>query len=73
MIQTVPRLVGGRTPLARLQQFAGRVYGPMLARGLAAWFGNAGNYWGHNAVIRTQAFASSAGLPSCRGASPSAG
>lgn len=73
LIQTVPRLVGARTPLARLQQFAGRVYGPMLARGIASWFGNAGNYWGHNAVIRTEAFASSAGLPTLPGRKPFGG
>ena len=57
LIQTVPRLINGRTTLARLQQFASRVYGPLLARGLRVWFGDAGNYWGHNAIIRTEAFA----------------
>jgi membrane glycosyltransferase len=73
LIQTVPRLIGGRTPLARLQQFAGRVYGPVLARGLGAWFGNAGNYWGHNAIIRTEAFAACAGLPTLPGRKPFGG
>ncbi len=73
LIQTVPRLIGARTPLARMQQFAGRVYGPMLARGLAAWFGDAGNYWGHNAIMRTAAFAASAGLPELAGRKPFGG
>lgn len=63
IIQTSPRLINGETPLARLQQFANRVYGPLNARGLATWFGDAGNYWGHNAIIRTSAFAAAAGLP----------
>lgn len=73
MIQTAPALIGGRTPLARLQQFAGRVYGPMLTRGLAAWFGDAGNYWGHNAILRTQAVAAAAGLPILPGGQPFGG
>ncbi len=73
LIQTVPRLVGARTPLARLQQFAGRVYGPALARGIAVWFGDAGNYWGHNAVLRTEAFAACAGLPVLPGKQPFGG
>ena len=38
-----------------------------LAEGLARWTGREGNYWGHNAIIRTQAFAASAGLPHVRG------
>ena len=54
ILQTSPRLIGGVTPLGRVQQFAARIYGPVLIRGLRAWFGNAGNYWGHNAMIRTK-------------------
>lgn len=73
LVQTAPALIGGRTPLARLQQFAGRVYGPMLSRGLANWFGDAGNYWGHNAIMRTAAVASSAGLPTLPGRQPFGG
>ncbi|PZQ49015.1 MAG: glucans biosynthesis glucosyltransferase MdoH [Rhodovulum sulfidophilum] len=73
LIQTVPRLVNGRTVLARAQQFATRVYGPLLARGLGVWFGNAGNYWGHNAIIRTEAFATAAGLPILEGRKPFGG
>ncbi|TPE50787.1 glucans biosynthesis glucosyltransferase MdoH [Amaricoccus solimangrovi] len=73
LIQTVPRLINGRTVLARAQQFAARVYGPLLARGLGVWFGNAGNYWGHNAIIRTEAFASAAGLPILPGRKPFGG
>ncbi|MFQ8430370.1 glucans biosynthesis glucosyltransferase MdoH [Amaricoccus sp. W119] len=73
LIQTVPCLINGRTVLARAQQFAARVYGPLLARGLGVWFGNAGNYWGHNAIIRTEAFASAAGLPILPGRKPFGG
>jgi membrane glycosyltransferase len=73
LLQTVPRLVGGRTLFARLQQFAGRVYGPIVARGICAWQGDDGNYWGHNAIIRTRAFAAAAGLPTLPGKKPFGG
>jgi membrane glycosyltransferase len=73
LLQTVPRLVGGRTLFARLQQFAGRVYGPIVARGMASWQGNDGNYWGHNAIIRVRAFAAAAGLPTLPGKKPFGG
>jgi membrane glycosyltransferase len=73
LLQTVPRLAGGRTLFARLQQFAGRVYGPVVARGIAAWQGDDGNYWGHNAIIRMRAFAAAAGLPLLPGKKPFGG
>src|SRR5262249_3693767 len=73
IIQTRPTIVGARTLFARMQQFAGRVYGPPIAYGLAWWFGAEGNYWGHNAVIRVEAFAAGAGLPPLRGPRPFGG
>ena len=73
LLQTVPRLVGGRTLFARLQQFAGRLYGPIVARGIASWQGDDGNYWGHNAIVRTRAFAEAAGLPTLPGKKPFGG
>jgi membrane glycosyltransferase len=73
LLQTVPRLAGGRTLFARLQQFAGRVYGPIVARGIASWQGDDGNYWGHNAIIRMRAFAAAAGLPVLPGKKPFGG
>lgn len=73
LLQTVPQLVGGRTLFARLQQFANRVYGPIMARGIASWQGDDGNYWGHNAIIRVRAFAAAAGLPSLPGKKPFGG
>ncbi len=57
ILQTAPQLIGARTFFGRLQQFAACVYGPVIARGLAAWSGDSGNYWGHNAIIRVAAFA----------------
>ena len=73
LLQTVPRLAGGKTLFARLQQFAGRVYGPIVARGIASWQGDDGNYWGHNAIVRVRAFASAAGLPALQGRKPFGG
>jgi membrane glycosyltransferase len=70
LIQTLPIITGGSTLFARMQQFAGRVYGPLIAEGIAWWHGGEGNYWGHNAIIRTAAFASAAGLPDLPGRKP---
>lgn len=63
LIQSFPRLYGAKTVFGRLQQFSARVYGAPLAEGLARWTGAEGNYWGHNAIIRSAAFAACAGLP----------
>ncbi len=73
LIQSLPVIVGGQTLFARMQQFAGRVYGPMIAHGIAWWHGADGNYWGHNAMIRTRAFAEAAGLPLLHGRKPFGG
>lgn len=73
LIQTLPVVVNGSTVFARMQQFAGRVYGPVLAYGNAWWHGTEGNYWGHNAIIRTAAFATHAGLPKLPGRKPFGG
>ncbi|WP_347139734.1 glucans biosynthesis glucosyltransferase MdoH [Paracoccus sp. SSK6] len=73
LIQTMPILVGGETIFARLTQFAGRVYGPMIARGVSAWSGDTGNFWGHNAIIRLPAFAQACGLPRLAGKPPFGG
>ncbi|MCA6115743.1 glucans biosynthesis glucosyltransferase MdoH [Bradyrhizobium sp. WSM 1738] len=73
LIQTLPIIVNARSLFARWQQFAGRLYGPMLAAGIAWWHGSEGNYWGHNAIIRIRAFAQYAGLPELRGRKPFGG
>lgn len=73
LIQTLPVIVNGTTLFARMQQFAGRIYGPLIAHGIARWHGTEGNYWGHNAIIRTQAFAEQAGLPVLPGRTPFGG
>ncbi len=73
LIQTVPKLIGGRTLLQKLMQFAANVYGPAAAAGMAFWSKDQGNYWGHNAIIRTRAFATAAGLPHLPGPPPFGG
>ena len=67
ILQTAPQLIGATTFFGRLQQFAACVYGPVITRGLAAWSGDSGNYWGHNAIIRVAAFAQNCGLPEAQG------
>jgi membrane glycosyltransferase len=73
ILQTAPQLIGARTLFGRLQQFAACAYGPVISRGLAAWSGDSGNYWGHNAIIRVQAFAQHCGLPKLSGRKPFGG
>jgi membrane glycosyltransferase len=73
ILQTAPQLIGGTTLFGRLQQFAACVYGPVITRGLAAWSGDSGNYWGHNAIIRVAAFAHYCGLPKLTGRKPFGG
>ena len=73
LVQTLPIVVNARTVFARLQQFSGRLYGPLIAVGIAWWHGSEGNYWGHNAIIRVRAFAQDAGLPDLKGRKPFGG
>jgi membrane glycosyltransferase len=73
ILQTAPLLIGAKTFFGRLQQFAACIYGPVITRGLAAWSGDTGNYWGHNAIIRVTAFAASCGLPELKGRKPFGG
>ncbi len=67
LIQTAPALIGADSLFARLQAFSNMAYGWLLAEGLALWSGDAGNFWGHNAIIRTRAFAAACGLPNLSG------
>jgi membrane glycosyltransferase len=73
MIQTVPSAVGRRSLFARIQQFASRVYGPMFAAGLHWWQLGDGQYWGHNTIVRVQAFMDHCGLPKLPGREPLGG
>jgi membrane glycosyltransferase len=73
IIQSLPLIINRNTLFARLQQFAAKIYGPVIATGLAVWSGRDGNYWGHNAIIRTRAFAAHCGMPTLKGKPPFGG
>ncbi|EQA97160.1 glucans biosynthesis glucosyltransferase MdoH [Sphingobium indicum] len=73
LIQTVPSIVGASTFFARWQQFASRLFGPISAAGMIWWSGSEGMFWGHNAILRTRAFAQSCGLPELPGRAPFGG
>jgi membrane glycosyltransferase len=73
LIQTTPVVIGRHSLFGRTEQFASRLYGPFLARGIAWWSGAQANYWGHNAILRVRAFASAAGLPHLPGRKPYGG
>lgn len=73
IIQSIPLPVGQETLFGRSMQFAARIYGPMLAAGLAFWQTDAANYWGHNAILRTSAFMDHCGLPDLPGEPPLGG
>ncbi|MFW8695133.1 glycosyltransferase, partial [Mesorhizobium japonicum] len=73
MIQTAPVIIKARTIFARVSQYSVRLYGRVAAAGLAYWTGSESSYWGHNAIIRTRAFAACCGLPSLKGKKPFGG
>lgn len=73
LIQTLPTIVRADSLYGRLQQFANHCFGPIYAAGLSAWHGLSSNFWGHNAIIRTQAFAESCHLPILSGKPPFGG
>ncbi|EMI54268.1 glucans biosynthesis glucosyltransferase MdoH [Rhodopirellula sallentina] len=73
ILQVPPVPVGRRSLFARLQQFAAAVYGPMFAEGFDRFAGDRGNYWGHNAIIRTSAFMRHCSLPVLSGLPPLGG
>ncbi len=73
ILQTLPVAVGRETLLARVQQFAGRLYGPLFAAGLHYWQLGDSQFWGHNAIIRLAPFMRHCGLPRLPGRPPLGG
>ena len=67
LVQSWPKLIHSSSLFARVQEFATAAHGWLLAAGLAQWTKGEANYWGHNAIIRTRAFAQCAGLPHLSG------
>jgi len=73
LIQTVPALVNAESLFGRIQQFANRLYAPVFISGLNYWALDLGNYWGHNAIIRTEPFMQCCDLPQLPGRKPFGG
>jgi membrane glycosyltransferase len=73
IIQVPSYTVNHVTLFARIQQFAARLYGPLIFGGLSFWQMGDGNYWGHNAIIRVSAFIRNCGLPKLPGNPPLGG
>lgn len=73
LLQAGIGLVPAKTRFGRHQRVASRVLSHNFGRGFAAWTGDSGNYWGHNAIMRTAAFRSAAQLPRLSGAAPFGG
>jgi membrane glycosyltransferase len=73
LIQTVPALVNAESLFGRIQQFSNRLYAPVFIAGLNYWALNQGNYWGHNAIIRTEPFMQFCDLPQLPGQKPFGG
>jgi len=63
LLQTLPTVVRAQSIFGRAMQFAAAFYSPVFARGLARLQGTAGPFWGHNAIVRTRAWAAACGLP----------
>ncbi len=73
LIQTVPGLVNAESLFGRIQQFANRFYAPIFITGMDYWSQDFGNYWGHNAIVRTEPFMQYCDLPRLPGRKPFGG
>ena len=73
ILQTPPKAVNRETLIARVQQFANHVYGPLLAAGLHFWQLGDAQYCGHNALIRVDPFIKHCELPRLPGKGPLSG
>jgi membrane glycosyltransferase len=65
--------VPGQSRFGRHQRLSARLLSPNFGRGMAAWSGESGNYWGHNAIMRVAAFRAAADLPILPGPAPLGG
>lgn len=74
LLQTGIAQVAAQTRFGAMQRIAVRLLSPGFGAGLASWAGTSGNFWGHNAIIRIEAFRSAAmTLPVLPGAAPMGG
>lgn len=73
ILQTPPKAINSRSLIARAQQFANHLYGPLFAAGFHYWQLGEAQYWGHNAIIRVEPFMRHCQLPTLPGSSPFGG
>jgi membrane glycosyltransferase len=73
LLQTLPQVIRARSRFGRAMQFAAGFHSHVFAHGLAALQGQAGPFWGHNAIIRIRAWTESCGLPELPGPAPFGG
>jgi len=67
IIQTATQAIGHVTLHARAQQFASRMTGRLFTLGMQYWQLGESHYWGHNAIIRVQAFMDHCALAPIKG------
>ncbi len=73
LLQSGMTLVPAQSRFGRHQRLSARLLSPNFGRGMAAWSGEAGSHWGHNAIMRVAAFRSAADLPVLSGPAPFGG
>ncbi|MBP3730682.1 MAG: glucans biosynthesis glucosyltransferase MdoH, partial [Mailhella sp.] len=73
ILQTPPLSVNMNSLIARVQQFSNHLYGAVFASGMHFWLLGDAQYWGHNAIIRTEPFIKHCQLPTLPGHGPLAG
>ncbi len=73
ILQTPPLSVNMNSLIARVQQFSNHLYGAIFAAGMHFWLLGDAQYWGHNAIIRTEPFIKHCQLPTLPGHGPLAG
>ena len=73
LLQTLPKIVGAGSAFGRAMQFSASFHSPVFARGLARMQGQAGPFWGHNAIARVRALSQCCGLPELSGPPPFGG
>lgn len=73
LLQTLPKIIHAKSWFGRAIQFSASYFSPVFAGGVAALQGREGPFWGHNAMVRTRAFAQCCGLPELSGKPPFGG
>lgn len=73
ILQTAPKTYNQKSLFARILQFSNHIYGQIYCMGSAFWQLSDSNYFGHNAILRVDAFKKHAKLPILPGKAPLGG